>query len=138
MSLSPHSISDVSALGNICVANLYLDNNSISDIPALGNIRCAARIWLANNSISDISALRDLTSLALLRLSNNSISDAKPLVDNAGLGPSNRPPVGFVSSRNRIYITYNPLDADSVNTHIPALRARGASVDCSLVDGTRC
>ena len=121
------SFSNISVLSGLTLLDwLHLDNNSISDISVLSGLTSLGDVSLDNNSISDISALSGLTSLRLLSLDNNSISDAKPLVDNAGL------------RGDTINLRRNPLSAQSVNTHIPALRARGNTVNCSLADGTSC
>ena len=138
LDLRNNPISDISALGTL-TALTYLDlgrhgrscwricRSSISNISALGTLTALTYLYLDNHSISDISALRTLTSLATIVLDYNSITDAEPMVNNNGLG-----------SGDYIYIQINPLDEDSVDTHIPALRARGADVFCSLKDGTNC
>ena len=70
------------------------------------------------NSISDISPLAALTDLTSLRLDNNSISDLSPLVENTGLG-----------NGDKVDVRENFLNAQSINTHIPALQSRGVTVD---------
>ena len=128
LSITTSSISDVSALGTLTsLWHLDLSNNSISNVSALGTLTSLRELNLYNNSVSDVSPLSTLTSLNFLILLFNSVSDAGPLLDNAGLG-----------SGDSVDLRGNPLDTDSVNTHIPALRARGVSVSCSLVDGTEC
>ena len=128
LELNRNAISDVSGLGTLTsLTRLTLDYNAISDTSGLGTLTSLTRLDLNDNSVSDISGLATLTSLTSLDLNDNSISDAKPLVDNAGLG-----------SGDSINLRRNPLDTDSINTHIPALRARGVGVACSLVDGTDC
>ena len=69
------------------------------------------------NEISDVSVLSSLTKLTYLDLHRNNISDVAPLSANTGLG-----------SGDQIDITGNPLNAISINTHIPALQARGVNV----------
>ena len=59
-----------------------------------------------------------MTGLKGLRLYNNKISDLSPLVANPGLVNGDGVDVGN-----------NPLSATSLNTHIPALRARGVTVE---------
>ena len=128
LELDSNSISDITALSSLTsLETLLLDNNSISDISALSRLTSLTQLILRRNSITNISALSGLTSLEELFLQYNLISDIEPLVDNTGIG-----------SGDRIILSRNPLSAQSVNTHVPALRARGANVDCSLVDGTRC
>ena len=126
--LPDNSISNISALSELTsLIDLELDGNSISDISALSRLTSITDLGLEENLISDISALSGLTSINDLYLEENLISNVKPLVDNTGLG-----------SGDDIHLRKNPLSAQSVNTHIPALRARGVDVSCSLVDGTRC
>ena len=126
--LGGNSISDYSTLSRLTsLTFLHLEDNSMSDISALSGLTSLTNLWIARNSISDISVLSGLTSLRELNLNDNLIVDAKPLVDNTGLG-----------SGDTVKLRRNPLSAQSVNTHIPAVRARGATVYCSLVDGTAC
>ena len=117
--ISGNNISDISALANLTnLTSLYLDNNNISDISALANLtNLTFQLGLSNNNISDISALSGLSRLEYLFLSDNNISDLSPLAANMGLGEGD-----FVAVRN------NPLSATSLNTHIPALQRRGATV----------
>ena len=126
--LGGNSISDFSTLSRLTsLTVLGIEDSSMSDISALSGLTSLTNLWIARNSISDISALSGLTSLRELDLNDNLIVDAKPLVDNTGLG-----------SGDTVKLRRNPLSAQSVNTHIPAVRARGATVHCSLVDGTAC
>ena len=133
LGLGNNSISDISALSRLTsltwltLGSRLYGSTRISDISALSGLTSLTFLALGNNSISDISALSGLTSLTELYLRSNSISDAEPLVDNTGLG-----------SGDTIGLRRNPLSAQSINTHVPALRARGATVSCSLVDGTAC
>jgi hypothetical protein len=50
-------------------------------------------------------------------LINNDIVDISPLAANAGLGDG-----------DLLYLQGNPLSAESINVHIPALQARGVTV----------
>ena len=75
-------------------------------------------MWLGDNAISDLTPLVGLINLTELRLENNTISDIAPLVENTGLGLGN-----WVDVRG------NPLSDTSINTHIPALQARGVISD---------
>ena len=112
-------ISDISALaGLINLTYLGSYNNSISDISPLAGLTNLTRLWLTVNSISDISPLAGLTNLTELWLFGNSISDLSPLVENTGLGNGD-----FVD------VTENFLNAQSINTHIPALQRRGVTIE---------
>ncbi len=97
----------------------YLDlgSNLISDVSALSGLTSLTYLDLYDNFILDVSALSKLTNLTQLSLSINSISDISPLVANTGLG-----------SGDLVDVRDNPLGATSLNTHIPALQARGVNV----------
>ena len=110
--------SDISALSGLTnLTKLRLDNNSLSDISVLAGLTNLTELNLNTTSLSDISALSGLTSLAILGLASNRISDLSALVANTGLG-----------SGDAVYVQANPLNAVSVNTHIPALQSRGVTV----------
>ena len=118
LNLRRNQVSNISALSRLTsLKRLYLADNSISNISALSELTSLIDLELDGNSISDISALSGLTSITELGLEENLISNVKPLVDNTGLG-----------SGDDIHLRCNPLSAQSVNTHIPTLRARGANV----------
>ena len=118
LSLEDNSVSDISALAGFTNLELLdLDRNAISDISPLAGLTQLPLLGLNNNPISDISALAELTNLIELWLGNNSISDLSPLVENTGLG-----------SGDIVDVRGNPLNALSINTHIPALLSRGVTV----------
>ena len=103
------------------LTELYLNINSISDITPLSKLNKLnnlTRLDLSDNSISDITSLSKLTGLKGLRLYNNKISDLSPLVANPGLVNGDGVDVGN-----------NPLSATSLDTHIPALKNRGVTVE---------
>jgi len=111
-----HDIRPLSGLTNL--RTLYLYNNNISDISPLSGLTNLWELSLNDNNISDISALSGLTNLRRLFLYSNNISDTQPLVDNTGL-----------DSAALIGLRENPLSYKAINTDIPILQARGASVD---------
>ena len=116
--LGENGISDISALASMTnLTELYLHENAISDVSALSNLTNLTHLLLYENAISDVSALSNLTNLTRLLLDTNSITDLSPLVANTGLGEG-----------DRVNVRYNPLSATSLNTHIPALQARGVTV----------
>ena len=120
LSLSANNISDLSVLplSNLTnLANLFLDFNSISDLSPLSSLTNLVDLSLSVNSISDLSPLSGLTNLRFLNLIANSISDLAPLVANMGLGRG-----------DLVHVPNNPLSDTSLNTHIPALQARGVTV----------
>ena len=123
--LRQNSVSDISALAGLTnLEVLYLGTNSISNISPLAGLTQLMRLEINNNSISDITPLAGLTNLTELALWNNSISDLSPLVANTGLG-----------SGDYVGVNDNPLNAESINTHIPSLQSRGVTVSFDkLVD----
>ena len=92
---------------------LILFGNAITDISALANLINLESLDLGSNSISDISVLSNLTNLTYLNLSDNTISDLSPLVANTGIGGG-----------DRVFVANNPLSAESLTTHLPALYSR--------------
>ncbi len=118
LQLAKNQISDMSALSNLTsLTYLHLSDNAISDVFALSNLTSLEYLNLHINVISDISPLSNLTNLTNLYLSRNNISDLSPLVVNTGLG-----------SGDEVNVRDNPLSTTSLNTHIPALQARGVDV----------
>ena len=121
--LSHNEISNISPLAGLNnLTQLSLWNNSISDISSLEGLNNLKWLILDDNSISDISSLSGLTNLEYLTLANNSISDISPLVANTGLGTG-----------DAVVVSENPLNAASINTHIPALQRRGVTVEFDAV-----
>ena len=118
LNLSGNSISNISALSGLTnLTGLYLSGNSISNISALSGLTNLTYLEIYSDSISNISALSGLTNLTGLYLSGNSISDISPLVSNTGLGTG-----------DQVYVQGNPLNAVSINTHVPTLQSRGVDV----------
>ena len=134
--LQNNAISDVSALGSLeSLFSLHLQNNEITDVSALGSLESLGSLHLQNNAITDVSALASLESLTRLFLSGNAISDVSGLgslqfLERLDLG-GNRiadvaPLVG--TSIGVVGLRGNALSADSVERHVPALRAAGTAV----------
>ena len=114
LNLRDNSISNISALSNLTnLRELDIVHNNLSDISALANLINLESLDLAYNSISDISALSNLINLTYLNLSDNAISDLSPLVANTSLG-----------GEDEIFVQNNPLSAESLATHLPALQSR--------------
>ena len=116
--LDNNNISDLSALSGLTnLTELELQGNHISDVSALSRLTNLTLLWLNANNISDISSLSGLTNLTELYLGDNTISDISALVSNTGLGRG-----------DTVDVQDNPLNAASINTHIPALQSRGVTV----------
>ncbi len=117
--LQNNSISDLTPLAGLTkLTGLYLNANYIEDIGPLAGLSNLTTLWLGDNAVTDVTPLAGLTNLTELRLENNNISDLAPLVENTGLGLGR-----WVDVRG------NPLSDESINTHIPALQARGVISD---------
>ena len=85
---------------------------TMADIITLTELRAP------NANISDLTGLEHATNLTSLELDINFISDLSPLVANTGLG-----------NGDYVNVLGNPLNAASINTHIPALQSRGVTVE---------
>ena len=121
LSLHYTSISHISILSELPNLNrLNLTNNTISDISALSELTDLTSLFLGSNNISDISDLKELTQLKTLYLPNNNISDVSPLL-TLNL-------TGTKWDSTGLYLGNNPLSYTSINTHIPAMQAKGIGV----------
>ena len=124
LDLSSTSVSDISVLSRLTnLTALYLANTGIWDahLFLLSVLTKLQTLDLSYNNISDISALSGLTNLKWLNLYYCNISDLAPLVENMGLG-----------SEDYVNVGDNPLSGESLNTHIPALQARGVEVEAQF------
>ena len=119
--LGGNSIADVSPLSGLTrLTTLTLWGNSIVDVSPLSGLTQLTTLFLGGNSISDVSPLAGLTQLTLLNLRNNIITDVSPLV-KLNL-------TGIQEDSTGLYLEGNPLNYTSINTHIPAMQARGIEV----------
>ena len=117
--LTHNQVADISPLANLTgLTILGLDHNQIADVSPLASVTSLTQLGLGGNQVSDISPLAELTSLTELGLGGNLISDISPLLDNHGLGEG-----------DRVDLRWNPLSEQSINEYIPALQARGVTVD---------
>ena len=115
---NPISDSDLAPLADLTALwSLSLGRNRISDIGPLAGLTALQYLDLHDNQISDIGPLAGLAALVGLYLGGNQIADIAPLVANAGLGRGDI--VGMFP---------NPLSTESMDVHVPALRARGVRV----------
>ena len=119
LDLNGNSITDLSPLAGLTnLTWLSFWNNNISDLSPLAGLTNLTRLWLYSNAITDISPVAGLTNLTSLDLDSNNISDISPLVANTGLGGG-----------DTVNVQRNPLNRASIKTHIPALQARGVTVE---------
>ena len=116
-----NTISDVSALAGLTqLTRLSLADNVISDVSPLAGLTQLMSLYLTDNVISDVSPLAGLTQLTILRLSNNAVADVSPLTELTQLKGS--------ENWLGLFLEDNPLSYASINTHIPAMQAKGLKV----------
>ena len=113
-----NNVSDLSPLVDLkSLRHLYVPGNAITDLSPLSAVDSLTVLSVFNNYISDLSPLSNLNSLRILNAEGNRIFSISPLVMNLGLGTG-----------DEVGIERNPLDQSSIESHIPALRARGVDV----------
>ena len=127
LSLNYNQISDVSALANLDLEELYLNYNQISDVSALARLTQLTRLALSNNQISDMSALKELTQLRILELDDNQISDVSPLKE--------------LTQLEELYLKFNhgdpPLSKDQIEELQEALPECNIYYDIMEVNGIK-
>jgi internalin A len=116
--LGSDSLDNIDFMENLTRLKLiYCNGGTFSDISVLGNLTALEFVIITSAELNDISPLSALIGVKEFRLNNNNISDILPLVNNTGLG-----------SGDIVNLTDNPLSAESINIHIPALQSRGVTV----------
>ena len=119
LNLYYNDITDISPVAGLTnLETLNLKDNDITDISPLAGLTNLRWLDLWDNRIWDVSALKDLTNLDSLFIGDNLIFDLSPLVANTGLGAGDVIDLRISRALNEI----------SLNTHLPALRARGVTV----------
>lgn len=123
LDVSANNISDLMPrMGLTALTYLDVSQNNISDVTPLADLATLIELHAHANRIADISSLANLTALARLRLFDNYVTDLSPLVSNQGIGAG-----------DYLNLADNPLSIESVQTHVPTLQDRGATVYyCSL------
>ena len=121
--LRVNQIKNIGPLANLVnLIKLRLDINQISDISTLTNLTNLTVLHLNNNQIDDISSLSNLSQLIELRLDDNKVTDITALVENTGIS-------GTINLKD------NPLSNTALFTHIPALEAKGITVEYDMPEG---
>lgn len=100
------------------LAALWCDKNRIADLVPVAGLTSLESVRLEENRIVDLSPLAGLKNLKFLYLGRNAIADIAPLVANDGLGEG-----------DTINLAENPLSEKALAEDIPALRARGVTVE---------
>ena len=118
LEISKNAITDISALAGLTnLIRLDMSGTSVRELSALSSLTNLTELELSQNVITDLSALSNLVNLTYLNLDNNCLSNLSPLVANTGFG-----------NGAEVAVRKNPLSAESLNTHIPALQSRGVDV----------
>ena len=107
-------------IGSLGVIRLY--GQGVASLAGLEAATGLENLYAASNRITDLSPLAGLAGLRELDLRNNRIADLSPLVANADLGEG-----------DWVALDGNPLSAESLNTHVPALLERGVDVSLGTV-----
>ena len=143
LTIDDNRISDLSPLTALTnLLSLDLSGNQISDLTPIATLTKLKYLALGGNRISDLTPLTGLIQLTTLELSLNNISDISPLAElkqllRLNLYSNNIPDVSPIVRLNLtgtewdsvgLDIEGNPLNAASINTHIPAMRAKGIVV----------
>ncbi len=121
LGIGSSDIADLSPLEGLTqLVHLSFGGNAISDVSPLAGLTQLTQLYLDSNAISDVSPLAGLTQLEVLFLNYNAVLDVSPLV---GLELP-----GTQWNSTGLYIEANPLSYTSINTHIPAMQAKGIEV----------
>ena len=115
------ALADVSPLAGLTnLQTLYLASTAIGDagVVSLSGLTNLEVLRLSSTSITDagVASLTSLTNLQTLGLASTSITDVSPLLSLTNL-----------HTLNLYGVT--TLSAESINTHIPALEAKGVTVN---------
>jgi Leucine-rich repeat (LRR) protein len=113
--LPGNQITDVSPLASLTnLKFLNLSDIQISDVGPLASLTKLTELYLSVNGIKDVGPLASLTKLTELTLNGNQISDVGPLAS--------------LTKLIRLNLGGNPLSQESVDVHVPNLKARGVRV----------
>ncbi|MDE0453144.1 MAG: leucine-rich repeat domain-containing protein [Gammaproteobacteria bacterium] len=135
--LRENEISDLSPLSRLTnLQSLVLSDNAVADISPLADLTSLVRLSLAKNRIRDVSPLGNLPLLTGLSLSENEISNVEPLANVTALrtlhlGANDIEDISAMTSLTNLEwvdVRNNPLSAESIDVHIPALEAKGVEV----------
>ena len=125
--LVDQSLVDIAPLAGLKkLRALDLASNQIVDITPLSSLSALTFLSLAFNSVSDLSSLSSLDRLQVLLLDENRVADISPLLG--------------LSMLEQVLLRGNPLNAESLDVHIPLLVEQGVKVlysppeDLEMVD----
>ena len=127
-------VSPLSALTNL--QSLSLRENQLVDVSPLSALTNLQLLSLRYNQLVDVSPLSALTNLQSLYLDNNQLVDVSPLASLANLQrlylDNNQlvdvSPLSALTNLQWLSLRDNPLSDQARTEQIPALKARGVSV----------
>jgi len=139
LNLRDNLITDISPLADMQdLHNLNLRGNRITDISPLADMQDLHSLNLMGNRITDISPLADMQDLHSLNLRGNRITDfglsllptltrlrRLDLRDNLITDIS---PLSTLTQLHSLHLSRSYLDNESLNIHIPNLKASGVKV----------
>lgn len=118
LAVGGNAIADTSPLeGLTALETLQMNSTGLTDIGFVAGLPVLATLHVAVNQITDLTPVSGLTQLEYLQVSYNLIVDIAPLVANMGLGEG-----------DTVLLRENPLSATALDEQIPALTARGVTV----------
>ncbi|MCZ0941866.1 MAG: leucine-rich repeat domain-containing protein [Gammaproteobacteria bacterium] len=100
---------------------LHAFGRGIFDLTGLEAAEGLQELHVGSNGVSNLAPLADL-ALEVVDIDDNLVTDLSPLV--------------AADSLETLYLDRNPLNEESLNTHIPALRKAGARVELETVEWT--
>ena len=115
LDLSDNQISDVSALSRLELRTLDLSNNRMVDLSSVEPLRFLETLDAAVNEIVDVGPAARLPSLQSLDLGGNAVADVMALASEP-------------ESLRSVSLWANPIDSNSWDVDIPAIRERGVRV----------
>ena len=130
-------IADVSPLANLTSLEILdVDHNQIADLTPLARLVNLTKLSATRNRIVDIAPLKDLVRLTELVLDANRFEDVSPV---SGLKELTSLSVGGNRVKDisqlldlpllqAVDLRANPLDAESLDVHVPTLERQGATV----------
>ena len=113
--LVDHHLVNISPLAGLKkLRALDLANNQIVDIAPLSSLSALTFLSFAFNNVSDLSPLSSLDRLQVLLLDENRVADISPLLG--------------LSMLEQVLLRGNPLNAETLDVHIPSLIEQGVEV----------
>lgn len=115
LSLVGNEVESLAPLAGLTdLLSLDLTGNSVTDAAPLAGLGNLFLLNLTDNRVADVTALAGLRNLWILGLAGNAVTDISPLL--------------ALNQLRQLDLRGNPLDDAAIETHIPALQARGVLV----------